>query len=463
MAPSADVELLWDQLLQFIEEESVIAVVGPELVQLSIEGRQVPLYRHLAERLAPRLGVSAEGLTDASPLHEVACRHLQQGGDLQYVYSSLSSILKSYDDPQLPEPLLELAAIRPIQLYVSTTFDPFLARALDKVRFGGQSTTAVYSYSPDDAQDIPGPVEASGRPAVYHLFGKVSAYPRYAVTEEDMLEFVHSLQSEARRPRLLFGELTRKNLLVLGGGFPDWLVRFIIRIAKQGRLTASGSGKTDIMADAGLRDNSGLILFLKYFGGRTKIFPGGAVEFVHELHQRWSARQPVAVPEPPARPAAPAAAGGLEKGSIFLSYASEDRAVAQALKEQLEAADLDVWFDRDDLEGGDRFGPEIKSKIQHCSVFVPLLSRHVLTPEPRFFRKEWDYAIEIAGQLPETRAFIVPVAIDDIPPTAGEVREKFREIHWQRLEGARASAALVETLSKLYRSYQRSLSRGAAA
>ena len=43
------------------------------------------------------------------------------------------------------------------------------------------------------------------------------------------------------------------------------------------------------------------------------------------------------------------------------------------------------------------------------------------------------------------------------------MREKFREIHWQRLEGARASAALIETLSKLYRSYQRSLSRGAAA
>jgi TIR domain/SIR2-like domain len=454
-------ELIWEQILQNLEETRVVAIVGPELLRLDLDGRTVSLETVLAERLARKLGV-AEQEFGANPLHQVACRHLENHGDLQDVYSALHWVLRDGADLPLPQPLLQLAELAPIRLFVSTTVDPHLARALDRVRFLGEPRTEVLAYSPSDPQDLNPEYVRSGRPVVYHLFGRVCAHPSFAVTEEDTLEFVHSLQSEARRPRNLFDELTRNNLLVLGAGLPDWLARFLIRFAKRERLSEARGSKLDVLADATLRHDPGLVPFLEHFSIRTKVFDGNAVEFVAELHRRWTERTAATTANtaPRAfRPATVASGAGAAPtpGAIFLSYASEDRAIVESFKDQLEAAHLDVWFDRDDLAGGDRFDSAIKTRIQNCSLFVPILSRHVRTPAPRFFRKEWNYAVEVASLMPPTRAFLFPVAIDDIPPTVEEVPAEFRSVHWERVVDGRASDNLVDALRRHFRDYQRSI------
>lgn len=453
MPPSADWDLIWEQILLYIEEERVVAIVGPELQRLELGGRTVPVDQVLAERLAATLGVSAEGL-GSNPLHCVACRFLERDGDLDLVYSALARELRGAADLPVPAPLLQLAAISPIRLFVSTTVDPMLVRALDTVRAG--RGTEVFAFTPDEPVDLPNELARLERTVVYHLFGKISGIPRsFAVTEEDTLEFVLSLQSEVRRLRYLFDEVTRGNLLVLGPRLPDWLTRVLIRLAKRERLSEVRGGRLDILADGAMGRDSGLVPFLGHFSGRTKVYPGDAVEFVAELHRRWTERHPVAE-HAAGEISTPAAATPVsERGAVFLSYASEDRGMAQALKEQLEAAHLDVWFDRDDLAGGDRFDASIRSQIQHCSVFVPLLSQRVRTPEPRFFRREWNYAVEVARTVPRTRVFLLPVALDDIPPTATELPEEFLDVHWERLEGGRASDRLIDALRRHFREYQR--------
>ena len=45
------------------------------------------------------------------------------------------------------EPLKQLASITDFSLYLSTTFDDLLARAIDEVRFGGQPRTQRLAYS----------------------------------------------------------------------------------------------------------------------------------------------------------------------------------------------------------------------------------------------------------------------------------------------------------------------------
>jgi hypothetical protein len=185
---------------------------------------------------------------------------------------------------------------------------------------------------------------------------------------------------------------------------------------------------------------------------------------VDDLHRRWTERFP-SVPEDGGgtAPSAPRSAvqATAERGAIFLSYASEDREVATALARQLETAGLDVWFDRDDLRGGDRFGDVIKARIRNCSLFVPILSRNVLTVEPRYFRREWNHAVEVAELIPPTRSYLFPVAIDDIETTADEVPEPFRDVHWERLEAGLASERLIQALVRHFRDFQRYL--GAAA
>jgi hypothetical protein len=295
------------------------------------------------------------------------------------------------------------------------------------------------------------------RPLVYHLFGRLSAVPDYAVTEEDTLEFMHSLQSETGRPGLLFDELTRQQLLIIGCSLPDWLTRFLIRITKGKRLWEAARGKTEVVVDKSIGDEPGLVYFLEHFSARTKVLPESPAEFVSELYERWAAahRRSLEVPAVPDDDGG--GPGEMEPGAIFISYASEDLAVVEAIKRDLERLGLDVWFDKDALRGGDAYETKIKRNIENCSCFVPIVSRQTLTPERRFFRIEWAQAQEVAKMVPSGQRFIVPVAIDDTDYGEQALPEPFRSLHWMRVPEGRATEELCTTLREIFRSYQKLL------
>jgi len=453
--PPADLELFWEQLLEYIEEGRVVPVVGQALLGLPMGEGEVPLYRLLAERLAARLKVEVESYPPGSELDAVAYRYLARAGNVQYLYSSLKSVMPPPGELPIPRPLLQLARIEKFRLFISTTFDSLLARALDQVRFGGEARTEVFSYSPGAAD----PGDIGDREAVIlHLFGKLSALSsEYALTEEDRLEFVHSLQSEGTRPRVL-DELAERPLLVLGNGFPDWLARFFLRIGAGSRLSAR-RGKTDVFADRMAGGGDGLVLFLRYFSPDIQVFEGDAVEFVAELARRWEAAHPVAPAGSTGDLAEGVTAPGagraeLHPGAIFLSYASEDIDAARAIRDALAARQMTVWFDKQALEGGDDFRLKIRRAIQGSCLFVPVISRHTLTETPRFFRREWNEALDLAPLFPPNRPFILPVAIDDVAASEEALPELFRGLHWTRLPAGRTDEPFVERLRDLYRKYQ---------
>ena len=56
-----DTEFIEDLLLN-IEEGRVVPIVGPELLVVEHEGRELLLYRFLAERLAERLRIPVDSL-----------------------------------------------------------------------------------------------------------------------------------------------------------------------------------------------------------------------------------------------------------------------------------------------------------------------------------------------------------------------------------------------------------------
>jgi TIR domain len=465
--PPADLELFWEQLLEYIEEGRVVPVVGQALLVLPMGEREVPLHRLLAERLAARLKVEVESYPSGGELDAVAYRYLARAGNVQYLYSSLKSVMPPPGELPIPRPLLELARIEKFRLFISTTFDSLLARALDQVRFGGEPRTEVFSYSPGAAD--PGDI-GDREAAVLHLFGKLSALSsEYALTEEDRLEFVHSLQSEGSRPQVL-DELAERPLLLLGNGFPDWLSRFFLRIGAGSRLSAR-RGKTDVFADRLANGGDGLVLFLRYFSPDIQVFEGDAIEFVAELSRRWEAAHPKApadsaddLPEGGTGPEAgrPGRAE-VQPGAIFLSYASEDLAAARAIRDALAARKMAVWFDKQALEGGDDFRLKIRRAIQGSCLFVPVISRHTLTETPRFFRREWTEALDLAPLFPPNRPFILPVAIDDVSASEEALPELFRSLHWTRLPEGRTDEPFVERLRDLYRKYQQQERRGQPA
>jgi hypothetical protein len=59
---------------------------------------------------------------------------------------------------------------------------------------------------------------------------------------------------------------------------------------------------------------------------------------------------------------------------IFLSYSSHDRARAEEISLALGASGNDVFFDRDDLKGGDDYNGKIREQIAAADLFVFLIS-----------------------------------------------------------------------------------------
>jgi hypothetical protein len=403
-------EETWEEVLGYIEDRLVIPIVGPDLLQVEVDGTKTLLDRYLAQRLANEFQLPL-GAEDAEPtLNHVVSRLL--GPDRrerrERVYSSVFTTLKNAALAP-PEALRQLAQIRDFNLFVTTTFDSLLVDALNAVRFGGKAVTQVL---PDtDVKDLTDePIEL--RPTVFFLMGKISRQPKYVLTEEDMLEAVCELQSEQRRPARLFETLKEKHLLILGVNFSDWLARIFLRTTKQGRLS-DGRSVIEVLADRKTCHDPNLLFFLRHVSDHTLLFPcDGGGDFVAELWNRWKTKFPeelfnALTPEIP-----PAA--DMPSRAIFLSYAHEDAEAVKRLKAGLNAAGLDAWYDKERLKPGDTFHLEIENYVsRQCSCFVPLISANTESRLDSFFRREWHWAVKRDEGIHHTKSFIVPVVVDD--------------------------------------------------
>ncbi len=60
--------------------------------------------------------------------------------------------------------------------------------------------------------------------------------------------------------------------------------------------------------------------------------------------------------------------------AVFLSYAREDAEAAKRIAEALRAFGVEVWFDQNELRGGDSWDNKIRGQIKSCALFIPLVS-----------------------------------------------------------------------------------------
>ena len=455
----AEQDFFWDDLLEYIEDNRVVPIVGAELLTVSDgAGGEVPLQAVLAQKLAERLRVPSEGVMGDDALHKTVCRYLQRGGRREEVYPRLRNLMKEMA-PAVPETLRQLARLRNFHLFVTTTFDSLLAQALDEERHNGAPRTTSLAYAPNHNQDLPPDARRSSTPTVFHLLGRMSASPDYVITEEDTLEFFTSMQAESRRPNVLLDELKSSHLLLIGNTFPDWLTRFFIRIAKSGRLSLQRE-ELEIVADRHTRQEPGLVLFLKNFSYRTQLYEhGNAADFVRELSARYIERHPAAansVATTSTESKALVRSGPeMNPGSVFLSYASQDEAVVRKIRDALEAAGVEVWFDQRRLEGGDDFDQQIKRNIRACSLFLPVISANTQARHEGYFRLEWSLAAERSKLIAETIPFILPVVVDPVSENEALVPERFLQVQWTRLPGGTATPEFVERMVRLLRDFRK--------
>jgi len=446
-------EDFWEDLLARIEERRLIPILGPELVRTTLNGVSVPLYQVVADRLAERLQIDTSTLPAERTLNDVAAQYLRTPrGRKEDIYPRLRSIMREVTVEPSPA-LIKLARIEELNLFVSLTFDTLMVEALNKARFDEELKTDYLAFSPNKPQDLPCERAKLVRPLVYALFGRVSASPEYVVTDEDMLDFLHALQSEAKRPPLLFDELQNSHLLIIGCGLSDWLARFFVRIARNKSLSMQRA-ESEILVEPSASHDSKLVTFLESYSYGTCMLPLSAEEFVDELDRRWVERHPQGRG---ARPVVRPADSGdeMRAGSIFLSYASEDYDTADRIRRALEGLGLDVWLDKDRLKAGDAYDQKIRRNIKACSLFVPLISRNAERRIEGYFWLEWRLADERSRTIAPNVPFVVPVVIDDTPNYLDSVPESFNDAHWTRVPDGRISPDFGSRLKELIRDYRR--------
>ena len=129
-----------------------------------------------------------------------------------------------------------------------------------------------------------------------------------------------------------------------------------------------------------------------------------------------------------------------ENKAVFLSYASQDAEAARRIAETLRAAGIEVWFDQNELVGGDAWDAKIRKQIAECALFVPIISAATQARLEGYFRIEWKLAARRTHGMATAKAFLLPVVIDATHDTEAHVPDEFREVQWTRLPGGEGAA-----------------------
>jgi len=474
-----DAAEFWEELLAHIESRRVIPVVGPELLTVETTDGIRSLYAVLAERLLAKYGVAfraaaaGDDATDRNqsnvvtlrPSHELndaVCALTQAGRRVQDLYRPINDLLKELlraPSEDALQPLKDLAGIDDFRLFITTTPDDLLFRAIDATRHEGTTKTEQLIFAPKRAsgtsRDLPEVLDLTYS-AVCYLFGKASVIPFvYAIHDEDTLEFVHTLQINGGEGiKRLFSELRKQNLLLIGCDMADWLSRFFIRLSNTQRL-ADNRTKHEFLIERATEDGGSLTLFLERFSPDTWVFRDGARQFVAELARRWHERNPNPRPILSAPKPTPPEPQRRVEDLIFVSYAHEDIAAARQLHAGLQEIGANVsWFDKSDLRSGDDWMHEIREAIRGCHLFLPLISETTEGRDEGFFREEWTLASERRRRI-QGRKFVVPIVIDkDYNGCADDYRlvpDAFPAAQFGHAPGGELSLELKAELTRLIR------------
>ncbi|MBI5693430.1 MAG: toll/interleukin-1 receptor domain-containing protein [Verrucomicrobia bacterium] len=138
-----------------------------------------------------------------------------------------------------------------------------------------------------------------------------------------------------------------------------------------------------------------------------------------------------------------------KRGAVFLSYASQDAEAARLLCEALRAAGIEVWFDLNELRGGDAWDAKIRRQIAECALFVPLISVHTEARREGYFRIEWRLAAQRTHAMSDDTAFLLPVVTDDTGDTDARVPAEFKAVQWTRLGAAGATEGFCRRVAEL--------------
>ena len=409
----------WSALFRAIANGMVIPVIGANAIRYSDSEN---LNQYILRKICKARGVKCYRSYDMF-MYETGVKETE----LHNLYHDLINKLTDEEIEQIVEnsgELLELLKIKSLTILLLLTPEvkiiERLLRIVWKYRIpeGYKSSLnfmdIIYgSYNKDilKKDDLDIPKGWSGKyPFTVYLLGKSneSGFTRsFALTEDDTMFYVRKLIEPKLMPSRLCNKIKNKFFLFVGCDFTDWMFRFLYSAWRDIYGGKPGERRDDDFIDStltlenyNLRNNLAFDHFIKSvnlkIGENYKKFlpklTKGFNDFIKGKVEQYNLPPHI---------------------DVFISYAHEDFVEVKALYQILKARGIQAWLDKigDDnnvisnpirisgLSSGENFLEVIHRAIKESTIFVPVISRHIIeATNDRFVFKEWDFAIEQYAQ-----------------------------------------------------------------
>jgi len=427
----------WKSLIFNINNQALVPVIGNDLSYISLKAEKynasehadlllrsgeqkdnrlfINLYRYLPVRLWEIFGKGP--LPNKTDLNHITLQLYEEGILENEILTAIRQEIHSLEDDEIWwQPYAQLASIQGFDTIISVNYDHFLERAFE---LAGRHINASRHFTIPPAAQNPDVRTDPALPIVYNLMGSIEGL-NFAVTDEQSLEFLYlQLNSSDLQTRELFNRINRKNLLLIGSSFPDWFMRFFIRILSNERFRNSIKAKMVACNSASYEPE--LRTFLE--SNAIRVVPIGNPEqqgefpsasaFVDEMFKQNSNNKARIEKEKKFRE------------NVFISYSRDDKEWATRIRNELEKNGVNVFFDEDDLKTGDHYNQLIRKYLKECDYFLAVISEHAVGDPNRYvYDKEWRYAIF----LEDDRHFIRPFIIDQTSPQDSRIPEEIRNL-----------------------------------
>lgn len=379
----------WNKVLTNITQSNYVLVVGHEVM------------------LNPE---KTGGFTDSNLYFEEMRRKRKRDDDDFSDKSRYDQILDlmrehEFNTDDMSAGLKELLKTKCFRLVLTTTRDHYVETLMREIwgdelqvlDIYGDKTTAF-----DLSDEILSDEYYDIKPTLYYVFGKAdpdNEVKNFVVTDNDSIEAIAKWMNVNDNPKRLLNFMKKKELLAIGCKFEDWYFRFLW-YALRGEVKNLKKGQVAISLNLEHEGGDASDIKLGHYLKEQKVYtyPDSNV-FIGKLTEKLSGiNSSVAMLR--------------HQGGVFISYASEDSAMATLLFKKLVEQGFTVWLDSARLFAGNSYDNRIAEAIGSCKVFMPLLSSQVAKDvvsgnEERYYRKEWSLFAQN-----ETGAVSFPVVLD---------------------------------------------------
>ena len=233
----------WDELLDFITDRQLTPILGKEMYKFKQDDLLMPVDEYLSRQI---LGLN--NVTDQAALTLTqAVNYLVNEKKVKTmdIIRKLKSMIKEIN---FEFPLLsQFLSITDINYYINTAvYNNVLENNLTAIR---KQTATSINFSINEPFSDCDDLDKLQVPFVFNVFGSFLNTVDPALSEEDMLEYTGYFKEKMKNATNIINALKNKNLLFLGCAFPDWMVRFILRLLSNEPMHDWGSKRTIIVVN----------------------------------------------------------------------------------------------------------------------------------------------------------------------------------------------------------------------